>query len=419
MNHKTDMQASFDSYYAENWPLCKASIEKGTASEEIVGEREALWDAWQDAWKAALAGHSAGDPIYQIAFSDEDGWCDTHKKIFDEHPDHMRRIVYTAPVAVSQSAGVPTGYVLVPIEPTVEMKIAGDNAAFWCGEKWKAMLGAAPAPVSEPSPDSEQVGFIEAAVTKLAADFARIGEAFMDLCSELGCPDNTNMLDWARGRMTCDACYGTGRVFVGNSGREGDGNAPEFERCPSCGYGDAAPSRECGARQGAALSDEQARTIECADSWLRMRGLQTYTDLSDTLFAVLRSIGYTEEFAEAHLDLKVSEGVKLFLAASAPTLCEQQWPSDHDAAIQACALMILGICKMEPQEVWPKRIEGRIRYMLSKLQPQAAEPNGMTDERIDEIWDSVPWKDLDVNSLEHVKVLRRRFARALLAKGGE
>lgn len=51
----TDMQAAFDAYYAENWPLCKALIEKGTASEEITDEREALWDTWQDAWKAALA----------------------------------------------------------------------------------------------------------------------------------------------------------------------------------------------------------------------------------------------------------------------------------------------------------------------------------------------------------------------------
>lgn len=51
----TDMQATFDAYYAENWPLCKASIETGTASEEITDEREALWDTWQDAWKAALA----------------------------------------------------------------------------------------------------------------------------------------------------------------------------------------------------------------------------------------------------------------------------------------------------------------------------------------------------------------------------
>lgn len=68
-------------------------------------------------------------------------------------------------------------------------------------------------------------------------------------------------------------------------------------------------------------------------------------------------------------------------ATSAPMEAEQEWPSDRDAAIQACALMILGICKTEPQEVWPKRIEGRIRYMLSKLQPQAAEPRGLTLEQ--------------------------------------
>lgn len=39
----------------------------------------------------------------------------------------------------------------------------------------------------------------------------------------------------------------------------------------------------------------------------------------------------------------------------------------------------------------------------------------LTDERIDAIYDSVPWKDLNVNSLEHAKILRHRFARALLA----
>jgi hypothetical protein len=38
----------------------------------------------------------------------------------------------------------PAGYALVPIEPTKEMKIAGDNAGFWCGDKYKAMLSAAP-----------------------------------------------------------------------------------------------------------------------------------------------------------------------------------------------------------------------------------------------------------------------------------
>ncbi|MDR9240769.1 hypothetical protein [Burkholderia multivorans] len=37
-------------------------------------------------------------------------------------------------------------------------------------------------------------------------------------------------------------------------------------------------------------------------------------DALDTLVAVLNAIGYTEEFAAAHPDLKVSEGVALFLS---------------------------------------------------------------------------------------------------------
>jgi len=44
--------------------------------------------------EAAVLEKVCGEPIYQIAFSDEDGWCDTHKKCYDEHPGHMRRIVY-------------------------------------------------------------------------------------------------------------------------------------------------------------------------------------------------------------------------------------------------------------------------------------------------------------------------------------
>jgi hypothetical protein len=45
---------------------------------------------------AALAPSDAvGAPIYQIAFSDDDGgWSDTTKQIYDAHPAHMRRIVY-------------------------------------------------------------------------------------------------------------------------------------------------------------------------------------------------------------------------------------------------------------------------------------------------------------------------------------
>ena len=48
------------------------------------------------AWQAALASPDAMQvPIYQIAFSDDDGgWSDASKQIFDSHPRHMRRVVY-------------------------------------------------------------------------------------------------------------------------------------------------------------------------------------------------------------------------------------------------------------------------------------------------------------------------------------
>lgn len=119
-----------------------------------------------------------------------------------------------------------------------------------------------------------------------------------------------------------------------------------FNRAAEALSDDASPSRECGERQRAAAVVREAleAAFEERDGWR----------------------------------VKVAAAVRTIGAASAPTLGEQQWPSDRDAAIQACALMILGICKTEPQEVWPKRIEGRIRYMLSKLQPQAAEPKGLT-----------------------------------------
>lgn len=42
-------------------------------------------------------GATAQGEIYQISFADEEGWCDTNKKVFDAHPVHARRIVYRAP----------------------------------------------------------------------------------------------------------------------------------------------------------------------------------------------------------------------------------------------------------------------------------------------------------------------------------
>jgi hypothetical protein len=78
----------------------------------------------------------------------------------------------------------------------------------------------------------------------------------------------------------------------------------------------------------------------------------------------------------------------------------------RDAIDNACRLL------WNYRRVEAKKTIDALRALLATTQPSA---EGVTDEQIDAIWDSVPWKDLNVNSLEHVAVLRRRFARALLA----
>lgn len=56
------------------------------------------------------------------------------------------------------SGAAQEGWRLVPVEPTPDMKIAGDNAGFWCADKWRAMIDAAPsapaAPAVAPAPKS-------------------------------------------------------------------------------------------------------------------------------------------------------------------------------------------------------------------------------------------------------------------------
>jgi hypothetical protein len=80
-------------------------------------------------------------------------------------------------LARASEAGAPAGYKLVPVEPTVEMKIAGDNAGFWCGDKWRAMLAAAPQPASEAIEEGctpEDAKMLRAANHSLADENARL-----------------------------------------------------------------------------------------------------------------------------------------------------------------------------------------------------------------------------------------------------
>lgn len=53
-------------------------------------------------------------------------------------------------------------------------------------------------------------------------------------------------------------------------------------------------------------------------------------DALDTLIAVLNAIGYTEEFAETHPHLAVSEGVKLFLSSRAGGMVPLGWKIETD-----------------------------------------------------------------------------------------
>jgi hypothetical protein len=60
-----------------------------------------------------------------------------------------------------------------------------------------------------------------------------------------------------------------------------------------------------------ALLRDQTRMLDAMIGRLKTEA----KDAMDTLIAVLNAIGYTEEFAATHPDLKVSEGVRLFLAS--------------------------------------------------------------------------------------------------------
>jgi hypothetical protein len=109
------------------------------------------------------------------------------------------------------------------------------------------------------------------------------------------------------------------------------GLSPTEDRCPGCGrenvMGVACP--KCSGRYAmlaeAELPASAAPTPTVAADAVVPQGEK---DAVDTLVAVLNVIGYTEEFAQAHPDLKVSEGVKLFLS-------EQAAQPDERAAFEA------------------------------------------------------------------------------------
>ncbi|MCA3233809.1 MAG: hypothetical protein INH06_16090, partial [Cupriavidus sp.] len=92
----------------------------------------------------------------------------------------------------------------------------------------------------------------------------------------------------------CDTCNDTGQHAVGHSGRESDGNAMEFERCPECGYGDEpAPAAQADATVKDSLTvGEAGADARDAARWrthLRLmrqegnseRGIRSYLEIVD------------------------------------------------------------------------------------------------------------------------------------------
>lgn len=65
---------------------------------------------------------------------------------YDIGPQQFKEAVETALAALRAQGYTicPPGWKAMQREPTEKMKIAGDNAGFWCGDKFRAMWDEAP-----------------------------------------------------------------------------------------------------------------------------------------------------------------------------------------------------------------------------------------------------------------------------------
>jgi hypothetical protein len=97
-----------------------AEMYRDSGLPNIAAELESLCGATSAPLEGTGNGAAAEGAIYQISFADEEGWCDTNKKVFDAHPVHARRIVYRAPR--TEVAGA--------VRPPIEYRYEGGT--FWC-----------------------------------------------------------------------------------------------------------------------------------------------------------------------------------------------------------------------------------------------------------------------------------------------
>lgn len=123
-----------------------------------------------DCERAALAmGDLTDDELANGAFMNYNAPLDVHGIVLGTASspiawmtavkDRIRWLSRSLEKAVAQASALPKGtpgFVLVPVEPTEAMKIAGDNAGFWCADKYRAMLAARPPQAVEP--EAQQAG---------------------------------------------------------------------------------------------------------------------------------------------------------------------------------------------------------------------------------------------------------------------
>jgi hypothetical protein len=97
-------------------------------------------------------------------------------------------------LADAMLAAPPAGWKLVPVEPTEAMKIAGDNAGFWCGDKYRAMLAASPASPAQQPPmlDDEGRAMIVNSHHYTAANI----QAIIDRLKAFSDPQQTTLAEW-------------------------------------------------------------------------------------------------------------------------------------------------------------------------------------------------------------------------------
>ncbi|WP_260427003.1 hypothetical protein [Burkholderia cenocepacia] len=110
--------------------------------------------------------------IYQISFSDEEGWCDTNKKVFEAHPLHARRIVYLAPAQAAEPVAwrylTPTGW-----HATTDV---GKVARVSAHHEVRPLFDALPHPAPASAPDGLTEPQIKAAAEKHWSSCRYVGD---------------------------------------------------------------------------------------------------------------------------------------------------------------------------------------------------------------------------------------------------